>query len=1020
MMIGKNKTHGSNKDAERRRQRGFFSALFTLSAWRLRQTWWLLLMAGVSLCAALAIACIAPLFSTVAANAGLQGLLTSSSARSTMDLTAQFGTLSTSILSQSQQRFDRVVRAGSGSYLDPSVSQVITVQQLVITQPARLSLLDPLNMYATSIQRLEPDLHLVAGNWASEHASNGVIDIMLAAPTAQALHLTVGTTMTLQAGFKTAISPYPVDPRNVLHVRLAGIFAAPPSDAPALFGETFQPIEDYIGTSYTLLMSDTAFLQVCDQLAANEHSPALSASGLLYPFQLNWYYHLRPDQLSFAQIDDLASRFGNIANNVSQIGDDSQFFNPAPSSEDLLSLLQQYTSSVALVRLPVMLLAVLIMALLLFFACLLANLLVDRQMAMSALLSSRGASQRQLLWSLALQGIGLCVLAPLLGPVLGALAVFALAHQLLPVNEQVALAQTFASRSQLLALVAPYVSSALLVGLLVLCLPFRRALGVNILELRRETTRTTRQPFWLRYYLDIFAALLALSSFGIALYLANVARALDLGTQELLIAPLTLLAPVCLLLGCLLLFLRIFPLLLRFAARRVHSTRGATAMLALAQIERAPRQTIRLTMLLALAVAFVLFSLTFTASQNQRAVDIAGFESGADFAGTLPVSLQAQFQSTITKQYLRIPGIQAASVGYIDQGNATGLNDTSVSLQMRAVDAHSFANTAFWDQQDSSQSLKTLMNLLLQKPSIGFGSLFVPAIVDETTLYALHVVQGGVFTLQLSQLGNTSFSFQVVAVVQHIPTVNGIAGVSGLASSGGVLVDYQSLAAAYLNFQTQTIGLPADKLTNFQPNYVWLRTSNTPAALASVRSALNGSDLALSDLNDRREIIGELQRDPLSLALLLMLSIGGIAALALALLGNLAAAWLNVRLRLNGFVVLRALGATKYQIVGMLLWEQGIVYLLALALSLGFGALLTWLAVPSLVFTDLPQHGDLSELSTSQLYLLQRMLPPQIVIPPVLGLAFVALLLACMLALFLMTRTVLRASFAQELRLNED
>ena len=51
-------------------------------------------------------------------------------------------------------------------------------------------------------------------------------------------------------------------------MRVVGIFANPTSDIPALHGETFQPIEDYTGTTYTFLMSDTAFLQACDQIAA--------------------------------------------------------------------------------------------------------------------------------------------------------------------------------------------------------------------------------------------------------------------------------------------------------------------------------------------------------------------------------------------------------------------------------------------------------------------------------------------------------------------------------------------------------------------------------------------------------------------------------------------------------------------------------------------------------------------------------------------------------------------------------
>jgi hypothetical protein len=106
--------------------------------------------------------------------------------------------------------------------------------------------------------------------------------------------------------------------------------------------------------------------------------------------------------------------------------------------------------------------------------------------------------------------------------------------------------------------------------------------------------------------------------------------------------------------------------------------------------------------------------------------------------------------------------------------------------------------------------------------------------------------------------------------------------------------------------------------------------------------------------------------------------------------------------------------------MSILLWEQGVVYLVSLVFSLLLGGVLIEIVVPELVFTGLPSHGALSEISANQLYLLQTALPPQIVIPLTLQLAWPALLLACALTLALLARAILRASYGQELRLNAD
>ena len=66
---------------------------------------------------------------------------------------------------------------------------------------------------------------------------------------------------------------------------------------------------------------------------------------------------------------------------------------------------------------------------------------------------------------------------------------------------------------------------------------------------------------------------------------------------------LAFLAPPLLVAAVLMLFLRVFPLILRLATKLAAKKRSASAVLAFAQMERAPRPAARIVILLALAIA---------------------------------------------------------------------------------------------------------------------------------------------------------------------------------------------------------------------------------------------------------------------------------------------------------------------------------------------------------------------------------------------------------------------------------
>src|ERR1700693_5316019 len=75
--------------------RHFVSSVVTLSLWRWRQQWFLLLMIGIGMIAAVTIVCTIPLLSSTMQTAGLRNVLRATPNSSEVALRAQVGGLST-------------------------------------------------------------------------------------------------------------------------------------------------------------------------------------------------------------------------------------------------------------------------------------------------------------------------------------------------------------------------------------------------------------------------------------------------------------------------------------------------------------------------------------------------------------------------------------------------------------------------------------------------------------------------------------------------------------------------------------------------------------------------------------------------------------------------------------------------------------------------------------------------------------------------------------------------------------
>ncbi|HEX7733818.1 MAG TPA: FtsX-like permease family protein [Ktedonobacteraceae bacterium] len=1005
----------------------FLEAALTLAVWRWRAQRALLLFAGVGILCAVVLVGALPLFSSVMTTAGLRDVLRAQSNSAQIIATAGLQGLSSREVANATELADKTMRKDVGGYLTGNPQKTVITGNWYLNRAGFT-----MNFYGVPMQTVSPHLRLLRGRLpTTSSASTSTIEIMLTQTAASELDVDIGGSiplavllLTKQAKNDIGAPDGPVPYVNQLSAIVVGIFQVQASDAywdgytleaPALDAREIPP--PFLG-----LTDQAVLLKMLDIIAQQHHAAGIFFSDKSFD-SVYLSYTLNASLITGYTLHDLITRLGGLQQDANQTfqlvthpGEDVNIIGITLAGLVLHDLngpgtLEKYRSQEEIVQAPALILTAEIMGLLLFFVSVIIGALVEREQLTIAVMRSRGSSRLQVTASLLIQTLGLCLGAGLLGPLLALGLTYVVVPPFLSASNRDAFNVLVLEPGQVVRALSSATGSALVVALLSLLAVIVLVVRSNILTRRQEEARSTVRPLWYRQRLDLAVAVLALIGYLLILYLQHAQQYLSAQGQILVSTPLELLAPLLLVLAGILFFLRLFPLCLRLLIWLARSARGLPVMLALVQMERTPRPSMRMALLLGLTTAFVFFSLVFSASQNQRGQDLATYQAVSDFGGytrALPSTTPDDAASVLSQAslfYRKVRGVTSVTVGYVDNRYLLVSGDTAQAYMhkalLTAVDADTFARTAFWSSQDSDQSLANLMGLLSQRRQEADRRGVVPAIVAASTWQMLGLTPGMTFRLadNLGQFDSTVY--MAVAEVRHIPpTDDGV--------QGALLVDYQSLVVGRARYQELT-----------RPNYIWLRISDTSIAVNQVRAALANPELALNDLVDRRAISSSNAINPLARSLLSILSVGVVAALLLALLANFLLPLLRARERQTNFAVLRALGTPSVQITRLLAWEMVIILVTALLLGLLFGWLLIATSVAPLVFTgELP--GNLVDVSSTALYTLQQLIPVTIVVPSSVFGALLVMTALCLLAVGITTRLVQRPFLAQALLIDDD
>ncbi len=372
---------------------------------------------------------------------------------------------------------------------------------------------------------------------------------------------------------------------------------------------------------------------------------------------------------------------------------------------ELPEVLASFDEKLFFTRIPLLVLVLQIAAIVLYYLFMVSTMLVERQAGEIALLKSRGATTSQVMKIYAMEGLTISAIAILVGPPLAA-TVISLLGQTPPFIDL-----TGGSNLQVTLTPGAYLWAAAgaILALVTLLGPAYLATRRTIVHQRSASARPSQQPFFLRYYLDLGLA----AAGGVLLYQLD--RRDGLVTTGFFgdrsVDPILLLAPAFFILTVGIVFLRLFPLVLRVLAWAVARAQGAAVIIGMWQLVRNPVHYSRLVLLLMLATAVGMFAASFGATLDSSYAARAHYESGAQLRLTEVRQLQASGPIDVAASTEGLVGAGEATAAFRLSGGQ-GLISARQNIEILGVDADAFANIAYFREDFADESLTELMSKL--------------------------------------------------------------------------------------------------------------------------------------------------------------------------------------------------------------------------------------------------------------------------------------------------------------------
>ena len=747
------------------------------------------------------------------------------------------------------------------------------------------------------ISGLDDRMHIVDGQMPTSSADDAMLAVMIARAFANETGVNVGDTLTIIApGTRPA----------TLQARVAAIWAPVNRSDPAWF---FPPdtLNDLI------LVPEASFTGPVAGTLRNEVDQAL------------WFVRLSGEGVTGAQVSPLLSRVESVRARVNSLIPGLRL------EQGPAEALRRYQDRVASLTTQLFVFSAPILALTLYFATLVAALLVRRQSSEIALMKSRGVRSAQILGMYLVEWviIGGVALAAGLPLGLAFASVMSRVRSFLEVDLSgagVPLSPGAQSLTFALVVLVITVGASLT--------PAFVATRRTLVDEQQQAARAARPPLWQRAYLDLL--LLIPAAYGV--YQLQIGGGLFQGNADPFSNPLLVLTPALLCFALGLLTLRLIPLILEGLARLAALPAWIAPLVTLRALARQTDNYRGALLLLILTLSLATYSATMAdtldgAMRTELTYQVGAmtqlFETGESVGQARPgqpgsppqqprpdIREEARFLFVPVSEHLQAPGVQAAArVGRYEAFVSVGAG--SRQAQVIGIDRTDFPKviTRFDRAWGGGESLGGLMNLLARYPN---GALVSRELLGD----GLRIGDALPATLRLYG-DQREVRFRIVAAIDLWP---------------GVYPQDGPIIVANLNYIF-------DEMGGQYPYDVWI-TRDQAVPIDEAVAGVRGQGIPVIDVLDVTTLIAREQSRPQRQGLFGVLTIGFLTAGVLTLLGFLVAGFITARRRAIELGMLRALGLNGSGVAAALLLEQLLLIGAGLAAGSGIGALAALLIVP--------------------------------------------------------------------------
>jgi putative ABC transport system permease protein len=446
------------------------------------------------------------------------------------------------------------------------------------------------------------------------------------------------------------------------------------------------------------------------------------------------------------------------------------------------------------------------------------------------------------------------------------------------------------------------IGAGLAVAVLARLIPAVRTARMSIVEAERG--RQVQKPFWQRAYLDFLLVVPTWYAYDQLANEGTFANMVQERTAELFSDPLLILVPALFVLTCSLLVMRIFPILMWILDRIAGWTNLLTTHLALRQLERHSQRYINPLLLVIVSLSLGIYTYSMALSLDQWLIDQVRHEvgAGATFEPFIPPSPDSSGGSgpimdgtgtwiPTVAEFEALPGVTtAARVGnYNAELEVTG--GDILRLDFMAVDRIDFAEVAWFREDFADDSLGGLMNRLALSPN----SILVP----RALMGPLNWREGDEVGLEVSMARGHAVQDQFV-----------------------IVGTYDQFATIY--HQPWTVIGNMDHLfslagTDFAHN-IWMGVDESVESI-ELKQAIRRMGIEPTRWRHVPTRIVEEQARMERVGIFGTLSVGFLAAAAMAFLALLVHSYASLQDRMFQFGVLRAVGVMRSQIIGQITIE---------------------------------------------------------------------------------------------------